>query len=149
METLSLRGMGHRARETHTGEALTRPGGIREGSPEERMLGLRSGQKAGSGDSSGAVTASSDPVQERMPELADGTVMADTHRVIPPGIQRPRETAWWAGVARGEEIPLFLSPPSTIRRRRVRPGVVTQPSQPSNWRRRSSAVFPPNMPLTK
>ena len=86
METLSLRGIGHRARETHIGEALTRPGGIREGSPEERMLGLRSGQKAGSGDSSGAVTASSDPVQERMPELADGTVMADTHRVIPPGI---------------------------------------------------------------
>ena len=80
------KGMGHRARETHTGEALTRPGGIREGSSEERMLGLRSGQKAGSGDSSAAVTASSDPVQERVPELADGTVMADTHRVIPPGI---------------------------------------------------------------
>lgn len=42
------------------------------------MPGLRSGQKAGSGDSSGAVTASSNPVQERMPEWADGTVMADT-----------------------------------------------------------------------
>lgn len=41
------------------------------------MPGLMSGQKAGSGDSSGAVTASSNPVQERMPELADGTVMAD------------------------------------------------------------------------
>lgn len=67
---------GHRARETHSGR-LQLGQGHQEGS-EERMPGLRSGQKAGSGDSSGAVTASSNPVQERMPEWADGTVMADT-----------------------------------------------------------------------
>lgn len=144
------KGEGHRARETHSGEASTGPGGIREGSPEERMPGLRSGQKAGSGDSSGAVTASSNPVQERMPEWADGTVMADTLTGHPSWSPvRLRETAGWAGVARGAEVPLFPSPPSTIRGRRVRPGVVTQPSQPSNWLPRSSAVFPPNMPLTE
>lgn len=59
----------------------------------------------------------------------------------------PSETGWQAEVQWGTEVSFSCSPLSAVRGQRVRPGEVTQPSQPSSWLSMFSALFPPNMPL--